>query len=94
MPRISFLRPLSIFVGLGVPREIGDVLEAYQLLNEWPQGGRGPAHLMALHTCAAVLGGHGTATDARDAFEAFAADRGILAVASSHGRSDRLGLAA
>ena len=64
---------------LASSREIDSVLEAYQLLNEWPQTTRGPKHLDALHNCAAVLGGRGSARDARRAFEAFAADRGILA---------------
>jgi hypothetical protein len=79
MRSISFSKPVSIFVGLGFPRAVDDVLEAYTLLNEWPQASRCPAHLVALHTCAAVLGGRGSATDARGAFEAFATDRGILA---------------
>ena len=38
MKNISFPQPISIFVGLGFPREVGDVLEAYKLLNEWPEG--------------------------------------------------------
>jgi hypothetical protein len=76
---ISFPQPVSVFVGLGFPREVGDVLDAYKLLNEWPQSSRGADHLAALHACAAVLGGHGTVSDARHALEAFAAARGILA---------------
>jgi hypothetical protein len=91
MKKISFPQPVPIFVGLGFPREVGDVLEAYKLLNEWPEGGRGPAHLGALHTCGAVLGGHGTAMDAREAFEAFAADRGILAPEALQRSADDLG---
>ena len=91
MAKIGFPHPLSIFVGLGFPREVSDVLEAYKLLNEWPESGRGPAHLIALHTCAAVLGGHGTGTDARDAFEAFAAGRGILAPDALQRSADALG---
>ena len=79
LPKICFPHPVSIFVGLGFPREVHDVLEAYKLLNEWPTAGRGPAHLLALHTCAAVLGGNGTGADAWKAFQAFAVDRGILA---------------
>src|SRR5690349_13540326 len=74
---IIFDQTVSIFIGLGFSHEVSDVLEAYKLLNEWPESGRGRLHLMALHTCAAVLGGHGTGLDARTAFKAFAADRGI-----------------
>ena len=79
MRGVSFSKPVSIFVGLGLSREVGDVLAAYTLLNEWPQSARRPAHFVALHACAAVLGGHGTAMDARQAFKAFAVDGGILA---------------
>lgn len=81
---IGFPQPVSIFIGLGFAREVSDVLDAYTLLNEWPESGRGSGHLLALHICAAVLGGHGTATDAQQALEAFAANQGILAL-------DRLG---
>jgi len=91
MKNISFPQPISIFVGLGFPREVGDVLEAYKLLNEWPEGGRGPAHLGALHTCAAALGGHGTGLDAWEAFQAFAVDRGILASEANQRSADQLG---
>jgi hypothetical protein len=89
--KISFPQPVPIFVGLGFPREVGDVLEAYKLLNEWPESGRGPEHLMALHICAAVLGGHGTEMDALQAFEAFAANRGILAPEALRRSADALG---
>jgi hypothetical protein len=89
--KISFPQPVSVFVGLGFPREVGDVLEAYKLLNEWPQSSRGPDHLAALHTCAAVLGGHGTVTDARRAFEDFARSRGVLAPEALQRSADLLG---
>ena len=92
MRSVPFSKPISIFVGLGLPHQIVDVLEAYTLLNEWPQANRRPAHLVALHACAAVLGGHGTATDAREAFEAFAADGGMLAPEAPH--ANQLGQAA
>ena len=91
MKKISFPQPVSIFVGLGFACEVSDVLEAYKLLNEWPDSGHGPKHLIALHTCGAVLGGHGTAMDAREAFEAFAADRGILAPEALQRSADDLG---
>ena len=79
MPTLSFTQPVSVFVGLGFPREVADVLEAYKLLNEWPQSSRGSDHLAALHSCAAVLGGHGTVIHAQRAFEDFANARGVLA---------------
>jgi hypothetical protein len=79
MRSVPFSSPVSVLVGLGLPYEVGDVLAAYTLLNDWPQARRHPVHFVALHACAAVLGGHGTAEDARGAFEAFAADAGIYA---------------
>lgn len=91
MRSIAFDQPVSIFVGLGFPHEISDVLEAYKLLNEWPESSRGPSHLMALHTSAAVLGGHGTAADARRALEAFAASRGLLADEALRRSADQFG---
>jgi Protein of unknown function (DUF982) len=88
---ISFSQPVAVFVGLGFPHEVRDVLEAYKLLNEWPQSSRCSAHLIALHACAAVLGGHGGAADARKAFAAFAAERGILAAEALQRSADQLG---
>ena len=93
VPKIPFPRPVSIFVGLGFPREIDSVLEAYQLLNEWPQTTRGPKHLDALHNCAAVLGRRGSARDARRAFEAFAADRARVRFAADERKPLRNGVA-
>jgi hypothetical protein len=91
MHKVAFSQPVSIFVGLGFPYEVSDVLDAYKLLNEWPQSGRDFSHLTALHTCSAVLGGHGTAVEAHQAFEAFAARRGILAPEALQRSANQLG---
>lgn len=32
-----FENPVTIMVGLGLPREVNTVLEAYAILNEWPR---------------------------------------------------------
>jgi hypothetical protein len=74
-----FERPVAIFVGLGFPREVDSVLEAYQVLTEWPSGSRGPAHGMALDSCRAALTDEVDGEAVRAAFEAFARERGILA---------------
>jgi len=89
--KLAFSEPVSIFVGLGFPREVGDALEAYTILNEWPQSSRDAGHLQALHTCAAVLGGHGTATEARRALETFASEHGILAPEALQRSANRIG---
>ena len=74
----KFDRPVAIFVGLGFPRDVETVLDAFQVLNEWPNGGRGADHDAALEACRAALTGSNVTT-ARQAFEAFVHDRNILA---------------
>lgn len=78
MAKIRFQQPIAILVGLGFPRLVEDVLDAYQVLNEWSPHGRGPSHSLALKTCEAVLAGRALTRSARHAFESFAAERGIL----------------
>ncbi len=72
-----FERPVQIFVGLGFPREVETVFEAYQVLAEWP--GSGHDRRAAIHACRKALRGAGTVDEARKTFEAFASRRGILA---------------
>lgn len=74
----KFDRPIAIFVGLGFPREIETVFEAFQMLNEW-SGGRGEAYQAALQSCRDALTGSGDVAHAQEMFEAFARDRDILA---------------
>jgi hypothetical protein len=74
----KFDRSVAVFVGLGFPREIESVLDAFQLLNEWTGSG-GPVHQPALDTCRAALVGKENADSARQALVAFALDRNILA---------------
>ena len=73
-----FAQPVSIIVGLGFPRQIETVSEAFQVLNEW-NGARSPAHAMALKLCRAASAGDVNVEAGRLAFEAFARNRGILA---------------
>ena len=51
-----FAQPVSIIVGLGFPRQIDTVSEAFQVLNEW-NGARSPTHAMALKQCRAASAG-------------------------------------
>lgn len=72
-----FDKPVSVFVGLGFPRDVETVWQAYELLNDWPH--RGPAHAAALDACRAGLNGDVDADTVRGVFEAFARKAGILA---------------
>lgn len=74
----KFDRSVAVFVGLGFPREIESVLDAFQLLNEWT-GSRGPVHQIALNTCRAALMGTENVDGARQSLVEFALDRNILA---------------
>jgi len=78
MPVHHFSRPVSVFVGLGLPREINSVLDAYQFLDEWAAS-RSPSHAATVALCQAALAGEGDSETVRVAFEAFAGARGILA---------------
>ncbi|CAM5484256.1 hypothetical protein MAUB1S_08120 [Mycolicibacterium aubagnense] len=73
----SFAKPVYIFVGLGFPRDVESVEEAFEILNEWV-GSRSPTHEQAIATVRAALG-DGSVSMARLAFEAFARKTGILA---------------
>jgi Protein of unknown function (DUF982) len=73
-----FSQPVEIFVGLGFPRKIDNVVEAYEVLTEWC-GSRGPWHAQALIRCRSALTNDGDVEAAHIAFVAFARARGILA---------------
>ncbi len=74
-----FDNSVSIFVGLGFPREVETVMQAHQVLTEWPFSNRGPAYTPAFKACQAALSDCAVVGTVRDAFEAFARDRGVLA---------------
>jgi hypothetical protein len=75
----KFARAVSIFIGLGFPHAVGSAREAFELLNDWPSGGRGPEHEAAIDACRAALACECDDETARQAFEAFARVSGILA---------------
>ncbi|MET3649084.1 DUF982 domain-containing protein [Phyllobacterium ifriqiyense] len=74
-----FMRPISILVGLGIPTDIHSVMEAYQLLNDWPVHSRDSAHSLALNACKGVLTGTIEAETARGLFITFAKKHDLLA---------------
>ena len=72
-----FESPVSVFVGLGYPRQVDNAFEAFELLCEW-HGPRGPTHAAALKACRAALDGKVEAETARGVLEAFARATGCL----------------
>ena len=75
----TFKKPVRLLVGLGYPKDIRNVLDAYMFLNDAPGHMRNSAHLMAFRTCRAALLGEVEAETARGAFEAFARRQDLLA---------------
>ena len=76
--RTGFSKPLSMFIGLGFPREISDAADAFELLNDMPSHMRGPAHSAALNACRAAMRGEVDQEVARGLVRAYAKARGIL----------------
>ena len=74
----SFGRPVTVLVGLGMPVEIGTVMEAYALLDDWPPSQRNRAHTTALNACKAALMDLIEPETARATFEAFARRNDLL----------------
>jgi hypothetical protein len=75
----QFSRPVSIFIGLGLAHDITGARQAFELLNDWPSGGRVAAYVAAIDACRAALACECDDETARQAFEAFARAAGILA---------------
>ena len=76
--RQSFDRPVTVLVGLGMPVDVGTVMEAYALLNDWPPSQRNPTHAIALNACKAALMDLVDAETARATFVAFARKNDLL----------------
>ena len=77
MTACRFNQPVSVILGLGFLRTVETVLDAYDVLLEW-NGIPDLDYHAAIDLCVKALHGEGTAIDAREAFERFADNRGIL----------------
>jgi len=75
----TFKTPVTILTGLDIPTPVNSVLQAYQMLMDWPVAGRDRAHSIATNACLAALNGHIEAETARGLFAAFAKRQDILA---------------
>jgi hypothetical protein len=71
-----FEQPVRVWVGLGFPRQINSVVDAYQFLLGWC--GNSPEQKAAIRACKAALAGDVDADTARGVFVAFARKKDIL----------------
>ncbi|MFI0844412.1 DUF982 domain-containing protein [Mesorhizobium sp. IMUNJ 23232] len=72
----DFEKPIRVFVGLGFPRQLNSVVDAYQFLLDYP--GDCPEQRAATRACKAALLGDIEAKTARGVFAAFARKKDIL----------------
>lgn len=71
-----FEKPVRVLVGLGFPKQINTVVDAYQTFLEWC--GNSPEQKAAMRACKAALAGDIDAETARGVFVAFAKKKDIL----------------
>lgn len=71
-----FERPIRVWVGMGFPRQINTVVDAYQFASDWC--GNSPEQKAAIRACRAALVGDIEAETARGIFAAFARKKEIL----------------
>ena len=71
-----FEKPVRVWVGLGFPRQLNTVADAYQFAMEWC--GNSPEQKAAIRACKAALIGDVDAETARGVFIAFARKKDIL----------------
>lgn len=72
-----FERPICVWVGLGFPRQLNTVVDAYQFATDYC--GNSPEQKAAIRACKAALVGDIDAETARGVFEAFARKKGLIA---------------
>ena len=72
----SFERPVRVWVGLGFPRQLNSVVDAYQFLTDWC--GNSPEQRAAIRACKAALAGDIDAETARGILVQFARKKDIL----------------
>ena len=72
-----FEEPVRVWVGLGFPRQLNSVVDAYQFAMEYC--GNSPEQRAAIRACKAALMGEVDAETARSVFEAFARRKGLIA---------------
>ena len=71
-----FEKPVRVWVGLGFPRQLNSVVDAYQFLADWC--GNSPEQRAAIRACKAALAGDIDAETARGILVQFARKKDIL----------------
>ncbi|WP_027165733.1 DUF982 domain-containing protein [Mesorhizobium sp. WSM3224] len=71
-----FEKPVRVWVGLGFPRQLNTVADAYQFAVDWC--GNSPEQKAAIRACKAALAGDVDVETARGVFVAFARKKDIL----------------
>lgn len=71
-----FDKPIRVWTGLGFPRQLNTVADAYQMLMDWC--GNSPEQKAAIRACKAALVGEIDAETARGVFIAFACKKDLL----------------
>ena len=71
-----FEKPVRVWVGLGFPRQLNSVVDAYQFLTDWC--GNSPEQRAAIRDCKAALAGDIDAETARGILVRFARKKDIL----------------
>jgi len=71
-----FEKPVCVWVGLGFPRQINSVVDAYQFAMDYC--GNSPEQRAAIRACKAALTGEVDAETARSIFVAFAKKKGLM----------------
>ncbi len=71
-----FEKPLRVWVGLGFPRQLNSVVDAYQFVTDWC--GNSPEQKAAIRACKAALTGDIDAETARGVVMQFAKKKNIL----------------
>jgi hypothetical protein len=71
-----FLKPVHVWAGLGFPRQLNTVVDAYQFALDW--SGNSPEQRAAIRACRAALAGDVDTETARGVFTAFARKKDIL----------------
>ena len=71
-----FEKPVRVWVGLGFPRQLNTVVDAYQFVTQWC--GNSPEQRAAIRACKAALAGEIDAETARGILVQFAKRKEIL----------------
>ena len=72
----SFEKPIHVWVGLGFPRQLNTVVDAYHFAVDWC--GNSPEQKAAIRACKAALAGDIDAETASGVFAAFARRKDFL----------------